>query len=109
VGASFVFMDVRDDESVERALEEATGVLGGLDVLILNAGTTLMCGPLEELDLDAFREVFGVNLFGVMRGLRYGLPRMRRGSVVLLTSSPGGQPGDRPARDVGLQRFQGRG
>ncbi|HTX47124.1 MAG TPA: SDR family NAD(P)-dependent oxidoreductase, partial [Solirubrobacteraceae bacterium] len=81
VGASFVSMDVRDDVSVERGLESAVRLLGGLDVLILNAGVARTCGPLERLDLDAFRDVFEVNVFGVMRGLRYGLPHMEPGAV----------------------------
>ncbi|HTX07396.1 MAG TPA: SDR family oxidoreductase [Solirubrobacteraceae bacterium] len=91
VGATFVRMDVRDDASVERALADAVRALGGLDILILNAGIARPCGPLEALDLDTFREVLEVNLFGVMRGLRYGLAHMERGGVVLVTSSPGGR------------------
>jgi NAD(P)-dependent dehydrogenase (short-subunit alcohol dehydrogenase family) len=91
IGARFVSMDVRSDTSVERGLNEAVDILGGLDVLVLNAGVSLPAGPLEELDLAAFREVFDVNLFGVIRGIRFGLPHMQRGGVVLATSSPGGR------------------
>jgi NAD(P)-dependent dehydrogenase (short-subunit alcohol dehydrogenase family) len=91
VGAQFVSMDVADDESVNHALARSAELLGGLDVLILNAGVARPCGPLESLDLDAFRHVFDVNLFGAVRGLRFGLPHMRAGGVVLITSSPGGR------------------
>lgn len=93
IGARFVRMDVSDDESVQRGLEEAVDHLGGLDVLILNAGIALPCGPMAELDLDAFRAVIDVNLIGVMRGLRFGVGHMKAGGVVLATSSPGGRQG----------------
>jgi NAD(P)-dependent dehydrogenase (short-subunit alcohol dehydrogenase family) len=93
IGARFVSMDVRDDTSVEEALKEAADMMGGLDVLVLNAGIARPCGPLEELDLTVFRDVIDVNLIGVMRGLRFGLPHMHRGGVVLATSSPGGRQG----------------
>ena len=50
ISARSVSMDVRSDASVERGLNEAVEILGGLDVLVLNAGVSLPAGPLEELD-----------------------------------------------------------
>jgi NAD(P)-dependent dehydrogenase (short-subunit alcohol dehydrogenase family) len=91
IGARHVAMDVRDDDSVEQGLDAAVALLGGLDVLILNAGVALSCGPVDDLDLDAFREVIDVNLIGVMRGLRFGLKHLRQGGVILATSSPAGR------------------
>jgi len=91
VGARFVRMDVGDDDSVEQAISDAARMLGGLDVLILNAGVGRTVGPIESLDLDEFRDVFNVNVLGVVRGLRYGVPLLGPGGVVLVTSSPGGR------------------
>jgi NAD(P)-dependent dehydrogenase (short-subunit alcohol dehydrogenase family) len=91
IGARYVWMDVGDDESVERATVEAARLLGGLDVLILNAGIAKPVGPIEVLDLDEFRDVFNVNVGGVVRGLRYGVPLLSPGGVVLVTSSVGGR------------------
>jgi len=92
-GGRFVAMDVSDDASVRDGLAEAVAMLGGLDVLILNAGTDLDAGTLPELDLDAFRRVVDVNLTGVARGLRFGLEHLREGGVVIVTSSPAGRVG----------------
>ena len=92
-GGRFVAMDVGDDASVRNGLAEAATMLGGLDVLILNAGTDLDHGELAELDLEAFRRVVDVNLFGVARGLRFGLDHLREGGVVIATSSPAGRVG----------------
>lgn len=97
IQAGFVPMDVSDDASVEQGLARAAELLGGLDVLILNAGIWLDCGSLQDYDLDAFRRVLDVNLGGVMRGIRFGLAHLERGGVILVTSSPMGRvtaPGD---------------
>jgi len=87
LGATFVRMDVSDDASVDDGMRQAAGHLGGIDVLVLNAGIDLAVGMLAEADLDAFRRVIDVNLGGVVRGLRFGLPHMGRGGSVIVTSS----------------------
>ena len=92
IGATFVPVDVADDDSVRDGFERAAGALGGrIDVLILNAGVDLDTGAIEALDLDAFRRVVDVNLVGVARGLRFGLAHMERGGAVIVTSSPAGR------------------
>ena len=91
IGARFVTMDVADEASVQHGTDVAAEILGGLDVVIQNAGIGRPCGPLDQLDLGVFREILEVNLFGVVRGMRYALPHMGRGGVILVTSSPGGR------------------
>jgi NAD(P)-dependent dehydrogenase (short-subunit alcohol dehydrogenase family) len=92
IGAAFVPMDVSDDDSVRDGFERAGDALGGgIDVLILNAGVDLDTGPIEALDLAAFRRVVDVNLVGVARGFRFGLAHMERGGAVIVTSSPAGR------------------
>ena len=69
--------DVRDDAQVRTAVAEAAGHLGGLDVLVNNAGIGAQ-GTVEDNDDDEWRDVFDVNLFGMVRTARAALPYLRR-------------------------------
>jgi len=74
-------LDVRHDESVRGAAEEAAAKVRALDVLINNAGVFPEEGsePLEKLPLDCFEEAFAVNVVGVARVTRTFLPLLTRG------------------------------
>jgi 3-oxoacyl-[acyl-carrier protein] reductase len=90
VGAAFVPMDVSDEASVRAGMDAAAAHLGGgFDVLILNAGISLEVGTVDGLDLEAFRRVFEVNLFGVVHGIHHGVRHMGPGGAIVVTSSPG--------------------
>jgi NAD(P)-dependent dehydrogenase (short-subunit alcohol dehydrogenase family) len=91
VGARFIPMDVADTESVTSGMENAAAVLGGIDILILNAGIDLAVGTVDNLDVSAFRTTVDVNLMGVVHGLRAAIPHMALGGVVIITSSPSGR------------------
>jgi len=73
-------MDVRSDESVRGAVEEATAKVRALDVLVNNAGVFPEEGnePLDKLPLDCFEEAFAVNVVGVARVTRLLLPLLTR-------------------------------
>ncbi|MGJ9403366.1 SDR family oxidoreductase [Arthrobacter sp. KK5.5] len=71
---------------------------GGLDILVNNAGINPVYGPLLDLDLDAARKIFEVNVFATLAwvqgavnhpGLRF---RERGGTVVNLSSVTGQTP-----------------
>ena len=63
VGAAPVVADVSDDDDIRRTYVETLEALGGLDVLVNNAGIGLR-KPLVELTRDDYRKVFEVNVFG---------------------------------------------
>ena len=91
VGAAFVRMDVSDESSVSTAIGEAAGHLSGrIDTLILNAGIDLRAGSIDALDLAAYRQLFDVNLFGLIQCLRDATSYLPRGASVIATSSPAG-------------------
>ena len=71
--------DVTDDSSVRLGVRAAADHLGGLDVLVNNAGIGAQ-GTVEENDDDEWRRVFEVNVFGLVRVTRAALPYLRRSS-----------------------------
>jgi NAD(P)-dependent dehydrogenase (short-subunit alcohol dehydrogenase family) len=87
-GASVVEIDVTDDASVERGVRAAIEVLGGLDVLINNAGVGVV-GLQESFTADDYKRLFDVNVFGVQRMNRAVIPHFRdqrRGLLVHVSS-----------------------
>lgn len=79
VGATALRADVSDDDSVASAVSAAAQSLGGLDIVINNAGIGAQ-GTVETNPLDEWRHVFEVNVFGMVRVLRAALPHLRRSS-----------------------------
>ena len=65
----WIAMDVHDDASVEKGVAEAWDAAGGLDGIVCNAGFGIF-GSVEEVALEAAREQFETNVFGVLRCVR---------------------------------------
>jgi NAD(P)-dependent dehydrogenase (short-subunit alcohol dehydrogenase family) len=84
-------MDVTDDASVERAVAEAQGAAGGIDVLVNNAGIAIVAA-MEEITLDDLHLQFETNFFGAVRLIQQVLPGMRerrRGRIINISSIAG--------------------
>ncbi|MEU6537748.1 SDR family oxidoreductase [Streptomyces sp. NPDC047000] len=69
--------DVTDDASVRAAVADAAAELGGLDVLINNAGIGAQ-GTVEDNDDAEWHHVYDVNVLGMVRTTRAALPHLRR-------------------------------
>lgn len=92
-GIKVVLMDVNDSAQVAAAVEQATQWLGGVDVLVNNAGFG-MVGAIEALSDEEVRSVMETNFFGVIRVTRAFIPQMRvHGGVIVNISSMAGQIG----------------
>src|SRR4051812_3330192 len=87
--ATAVKMDVSAEDEVERAFGEAHEALGGLDLLVNNAGVE---APYELVDmpLDEWNRVLGVNLTGTFLCTRAAARSMRAdgvpGAIVMVSS-----------------------
>ncbi|MGR4852674.1 SDR family NAD(P)-dependent oxidoreductase [Streptomyces sp. LARHCF252] len=68
--------DVTDDASVREAVAAAVADLGGLDVLINNAGIGAQ-GTVEDNPDDEWHRVLDVNVVGMVRTARACLPHLR--------------------------------
>lgn len=69
--------DVTDDACVREAVAAAVTELGGLDVLVNNAGIGAQ-GTVEDNDDEEWHRVFDVNVLGMVRTARAALPHLRR-------------------------------
>ncbi|MGX1914926.1 SDR family NAD(P)-dependent oxidoreductase [Streptomyces phaeochromogenes] len=78
--------DVTDDDSVRRAVAAAIADLGGLDVLINNAGIGAQ-GTVEDNDDEVWHRVLDVNVVGMVRTARAALPHLRKSSHATIVNT----------------------
>jgi 2-keto-3-deoxy-L-fuconate dehydrogenase len=71
--------DVTDDASIRAAVAAAAEALGGIDVVVNNAGIGAQ-GSVEDNDDAEWSRVFDVNVQGMVRTSRAALPHLRRSS-----------------------------
>jgi len=87
-GVDCVVADLSDRGAVVRAAEEATRLLGGVDVLVNCAGVSRP-SPIADLDLDSYDTTLAVNLHApvlLMREFSRGMIAQGYGRVVNVTS-----------------------
>lgn len=68
--------DVRDEANWERVLAEAALAMGGISVLVNNAGIGSL-GGVESIELKEWRRVMGVNVESVMLGCKHAMAYLR--------------------------------
>lgn len=84
-------MDVRDDASVQRAVDEIVRREGRIDALVHCAGNSL-AGSVEDTTVDEAKSQFETNFWGTVRVVRAVLPIMRgqRAGKIIVAGSIGG-------------------
>jgi NAD(P)-dependent dehydrogenase (short-subunit alcohol dehydrogenase family) len=75
--------DVSDFDQVTVAIDAAAEALGGIDVVVANAGIAAG-GPVRSQDLRSWERVIEINLIGVMYTDRAALPHLERSHGYLL-------------------------
>jgi NADP-dependent 3-hydroxy acid dehydrogenase YdfG len=73
-----IAVDVGDEGQARSFVERAHGELGGLSILVNNAGVMLL-GPVEGADIEEWRRMVEVNLLGLLYCTHTALPLMREG------------------------------
>jgi NAD(P)-dependent dehydrogenase (short-subunit alcohol dehydrogenase family) len=91
-GFGVALSDVSDEAQVRSLMQEVRSRLGGLDVLVNNAGIAGPTGPIETLDTDAWKATFDVNVHGQFFCIKHALPLLKEAkdaSIVNLSSAAG--------------------
>jgi len=86
-------VDVSDAAAFVRAADDAEAEFGNIHLLFNNAGVSLGAMPLWEVTPAQWEWIFGVNVQGVINGIRTLVPRMRKHGEtghVINTASIGG-------------------
>jgi len=84
-------VDITSDENVKESIHQTITHFGGLDVVVNNAGYSLV-GSMEELTDQEFRETIDVNLFGTVNVIRATVPYFRNqgsGHIINISSNAG--------------------
>ncbi len=87
--------DISDRPAVEAFVDAAVDALGGIDVLINNAGIAGPTTSVEQLDPDQWAAVLGVNLTGTFTVTQRAIPHLKASDagVIINMSSVGGRFG----------------
>lgn len=83
--------DVTDGDQWQSVLQSAHDAMGGLNVLVNNAGIGSMAS-VEDEDYEVFQKVMKVDVDSIFLGCKYAIPLMRahgRGSIVNISSIAG--------------------
>ena len=83
--------DVTDEQDASRAVEDAVGHFGGLDILVNAAGMTQV-GKVEDADLADWRYVFDLNFWAGLYTARAAIPALKAnggGDIVNISSTAG--------------------
>jgi NAD(P)-dependent dehydrogenase (short-subunit alcohol dehydrogenase family) len=100
-----VLADVADAAAVDAAFERSLAALGGLDVMICNAGISLR-RDFVDIAREEFARVLGVNLFGSFFASQLAARHMLRaeGGAILFTASTSGVIGYRHYADYNASK-----
>ncbi|MEU7812048.1 SDR family oxidoreductase [Pseudonocardia sp. NPDC049154] len=87
-------LDVRDREAMERTVDLAVSLFGGLDVMVNNAGVASLL-PFAALTHEEFDRLLTTNLWGTFNGMKAAVPALtgRGGGAIVNVASTAGLNG----------------
>jgi 3alpha(or 20beta)-hydroxysteroid dehydrogenase len=90
IGAHFIQTDVSQEEQVKLLMDETVKRFGHLDIIVNNAGIFKGSNPVEDINADELDMLLGINLKGVVWGVKHGARVMsNRGSIINVASVAG--------------------
>jgi NAD(P)-dependent dehydrogenase (short-subunit alcohol dehydrogenase family) len=92
--ATAMLANVADARETAAYVNATVARWGPIDVLFSNAGISGVIRPVTEYPEDVFDQVLAVNLKGSFLACKYGLPHMRDGGSIVMTSSVVGVTSD---------------
>lgn len=90
-GSKGFIADLGDERQVEHLFKET----GEFDHLVFTAGDSLKFSKLSELDIDEAKQSIHLRFWGVVMAVKHGVPKIRKGGSVTLTT---GALGRRPRK-----------
>jgi NADP-dependent 3-hydroxy acid dehydrogenase YdfG len=99
-------VDVGDEDAARGFVGDAAAAMGGIDVLVNNAGVMLL-GPVEGADTEEWRRMVNVNLLGLLYCTHAALPLMREGGGghIVNVSSVAGRAANAGSAVYNLTKF----
>ena len=93
--AAYCAADVANESDAQRYVSATLERFQGVDILFANAGIEGTVAPIASLPVEAFDQVFAVNVRGVFLAIKYASPQIiaRGGGSILVTSSVAGMIG----------------
>ena len=87
-GAVGIACDVRDTDTLTRALDQLSDLIGGTPEIVVNSAGAFFITPAQETSVDGFKDTIAVNLTAAFAVVRALLPAMRvsGGHVVTIGS-----------------------
>lgn len=79
--------DVRDETFCQQLVASAVRELGGLEILVNNAGRQQYCESIEDLTTDAFDATFKTNVYAPFWITKAAIPHLQEGAVIINTTS----------------------
>src|SRR6516165_4656580 len=77
-GLKTVVCDVSKRDEIERMVTATVEALGGLDVLVNNAGISGPTAPVEDVDPDQWEAVMTVDVIGTFHVTRLSIPHLKK-------------------------------
>lgn len=87
IGADFVAADLAKSEQISTMVARAAEILGGIDIIISNAGAVVEFCMIEETHDDILENMFNVNSLAHYRVVRSALPHMRDGGSIVFNAT----------------------
>lgn len=91
VNGTYAVFDVSDKYSVERGIETVAEALGGLNILINNAGIASF-GSIMDMEVEAWEKMIQVNLLGAYYVAKFAIPHIvasGEGDILNVSSTAG--------------------